>query len=401
MKIWNVNVKRGADGSKHLDIQMHGYIDDGWSDDGIDSADVVSELNQHLDAKTVQVRINSGGGSAFGGVAMYNALQAHPGEVTCCVEGLAASAASLVAMAGKTVMGKGAMMMIHPPLTVAMGNAEQFRKTADVLDKVQDALAEIYKSKTGKSLDEINDLLDAETWMNGDEAVAAGFADEVMPDVKTAYGPGEQVPAEQENRGPQLTADGAGVIWNGVTFPVAKVPWKKIIDMVLPPVQTSAAPPPTPPTPAAPAAVLAIVPPEPAQPTAVVASLQQRALTRQVLAEQAPELLAVVLEEGRAAGVAAERARLQAIDELGVTGCAELVAAAKYGEKPTDAAALAMAVVKAGKVAGSELLALRRQESTPLVAIATGAPDQTAAAAEARIIAAIVAGGNARRGGNP
>lgn len=417
VKVWNLAVKRGVDGSKHLDIQMHGVIDGGWyDDDGVDTAKTIAEMNQHLDAKTVAVRINSIGGSAFGGVAMYNALQAHPGDVTCCVEGLAASAASLVAMAGKTVMGKGAMMMIHPPLTMAVGNADELRKTADVLDKVQDSLASIYSAKTGKSVDEINDMLDAETWMTADEAVEAGFADEVMPDVKTDYGPGEQVPSEQkdetgagasgidddeedgdgdddddfEDRAPRMT-DG-GVRWLGVTFPAAEMP-QRILAMAKQPKPPAPAPVQTP---AAPPPVLAVVPP----PVAVA----PLALTRADLEARAPQLLAALLEEGRAAGVAAERARLQAIDDLGVKGCADLVHAAKYGNEskkiaPSDAPTLAVAIVKAGQVAGADLLALRRAESTAIAAVVATAPDQTAGAEEARHIQAMVRGGNARRGG--
>lgn len=391
MKIWNLNVKRGADGSKHLDIQMHGVIDGGWGDeDGVDTAKTIAEMQQHRDAKTVKVRINSLGGSAFGGVAMYNALQDHPGEVTCCVEGIAASAASLVAMAGKTVMGKGAMMMIHPPATVAIGNAADMRRTADVLDKVQDSLASIYTAKTGKSLNEVNDLLDAETWMTADEAVASGFANEVMPDVKTDYGPGEQVPAEQDDaedgdpeaHTPIIVAE--GVQWRGVLFPAAKLPQQVLAMAKQPP----AAPP-----------VLAVVPPPIAAEPAPIVALEP-VLTRADLDRRAPELVKALLEEGRTAGATAERARLQAIDDLGVKGCPELVAAAKYGAAACDASALAVAVVKAGKAAGADLLAIRRQESEPLAAIAASAPDQTAAAAEARHIQAMVAGGNARRGGN-
>lgn len=388
MKIWNLNVKRGVDGSKHLDIQMHGVIDGGWYDEvGVDTADTIAELNQHRDAKTVRVGINSVGGAAFGGVAMYNALQDHPGEVTCCVEGLAASAASLVAMAGKTVMGKGAMLMIHPPAAMAMGNATDLRKTADVLDKIQDALGGIYEAKTGKSAEEIKGLINDETWMTADEAVASGFADEVMPDVKTDYGPGEQVPAEQEDEGddgvedraPTMTAD--GLRWAGVVFPVTALP-TQIVAM-------AKAPPPA----------LAVVPPAAEKPPAPIVALEP-VLARADLDRRAPELVKAMLGEGNAVGVAAERARLQAIDELCVKGCDELVVAAKYGDKPMTAAELAVAVVKAGKVAGADMLAIRIEESKVLAAVAAGAPDQTAATAEARHVNAMVAAINARRGEN-
>ena len=163
MKIYNLSVQRGSDGAKHLDLQIHGEIDGGWWSEGesVDSAEVVAKLNEHRDAHTVGVRINSVGGSAFGGIAVYNALMQHPGRVTCTVEGLAASAASVIAMAGETRMCPGAMLMVHSPWTMAQGNAEALRQTADVLDKLRDALAEIYSAKTGKGLEELRGMLDA------------------------------------------------------------------------------------------------------------------------------------------------------------------------------------------------------------------------------------------------
>lgn len=379
MKIWNLNVKRGADGSKHLDIQLHGVIDGGWlDDDGVNTSDVVAELQNHLDAKTVEVRINSVGGSAFGGVAMYNALEAHPGEVTCRVEGLAASAASLVAMAGKTVMGKGSMMMIHSPSAGVMGNAAELRKAADWLDKVQDSLASIYTAKTGKSLDEVHGMLDAETWMTAEEAVASGFADSVAD--KPADDPADPAdPADDvDDDQPQMTAD--GLRWAGVTFPAASLP-QQILAMATKPVQT--------PAPAAPP-VLAIVPPPAPELPIARAELQRRS----------PELLAALIEEGHAAGAAAERARFRAIDDLDLKGCTDLIAAAKYGDKPMDAPALAVAAIKAGHQAGAALLDARRAESLALAGVGAGAPDQAAVANKARMIQAIADGGNARRGGS-
>lgn len=371
MKVWNLGVNRGADGSKHLDLQIHGVIDGGWMDDGqgVDSAEIVAELNKHLDAKTIGARINSIGGSAFGGVAVYNALQSHPADVKCTVEGLAASAASLIAMAGKCTMGRGAMMMVHPPLAMAMGNAADLRKTADFLDKVQSSISTIYTAKTGKSADEIKTLVDAETWMTADEAVAAGFADSIS----------NEEPAAED---PKMVSD--SVLWQGVKFPTSLLP-QRIMNMAKEPV------PPVPPVQQQPAAqpTLAIVPPPAPQPP----------ITRAELALRSPELVTALLDEGKAAGVTAERARLQAIDELGLTGCDEIVAAAKYGDKPSDAPTLAMAAVKAGKLAGAELLAARRVESRAMAGINPTIPDTSANAEEARAVKTMVDAVNARRGG--
>jgi ATP-dependent Clp endopeptidase proteolytic subunit ClpP len=380
-KFCNLTVKKGSDGSKHLDIQLHGVIDGGWGDDAIATAPIVQSLQDHFDAKTVSCRINSVGGSAFGGVAMYAALQTHPGEVTCIVEGLAASAASLVAMAGKTVMGRGAMMMIHPPSSGLYGNATELRKLADTLDKVQDALASIYTEKTGKSLEAINSMIDEETWMTAEEAVAKGFADEVAN--YAAGGDAEPDPNDpnegNENEPPEDR--GEVIVFNRVSFPRSSMP-AQIVAMAKKP---------APPVPVAEAApVLALVPP----------LLPPAPITRAELEQREPALLASILEEGRAAGVAAERARLAAIDELPVMGCADLVQAAKYGAKPTDAPTLAVEIVKAQKGAGAELLARRQIESRPIAAVSPGVVENSDQAARARVIKAIADGGNARRGGN-
>jgi ATP-dependent Clp protease protease subunit len=166
-------------GEKTLNIQVHGVIDGGWLDEDTSSAEIAAALAEHQDAKRIDVHINSVGGSLFGGVALYNLLQAHPAEVTSYVDGLAASAASLIAMAGKTVMGRGAMLMIHNPMAIAMGDAREMRRMAADLDKARDALLAIYKAKTGKDSTDLKSMLDAETFLTAEQAVRQGFADEI------------------------------------------------------------------------------------------------------------------------------------------------------------------------------------------------------------------------------
>jgi hypothetical protein len=281
-------------------------------------------------------------------------------------------------------MGVGAMMMIHPPLSLAMGNAADLRKTADVLDKVQTGLSAIYTTKTGKSLDEITKLVNDETWMTADEAVAAGFADAVGDPMGADGDEGEPDP-DDPNEGNEdeptepARLDVNTVMWNRVKFPATALP-ERILAMVKPPETKPAA---------VPAPVLAIVPPPPPEPV----------LSRAEIERRAPEVVAVIKAEAQAAGVAAERARLQGIDDLGLKGCADLIAAAKYGPSPMDAPTLAVAAIKAGHQAGIEMLAARRVESRPLAGVVAGAPDQTASAEQARIVKAIADGGNARRGG--
>jgi ATP-dependent Clp protease protease subunit len=110
-------------------VQIHGTIDGGWlDDDSTSTAEIAKALAEHPDAKKIETHINSLGGSLFGGIALYNILEAHGAEVTSYVDGIAASAASIIAMAGKTVMGRGAMLMIHNPINIAVGDAAELRR---------------------------------------------------------------------------------------------------------------------------------------------------------------------------------------------------------------------------------------------------------------------------------
>lgn len=126
---------------------------------------------------TINLRVNSPGGSVFAARAMEQALRAHKGKVVVHIDGLAASAATFVAMAGdEIIMSKGAMFMIHKAWTGMWGNAEDLRKEADLLDKIDGTLADTYAEKTGKDVAAISEWMTAETWFTAQEALDAGFA---------------------------------------------------------------------------------------------------------------------------------------------------------------------------------------------------------------------------------
>lgn len=126
---------------------------------------------------TINLRVNSPGGSVFAARAMEQALRAHKGKVVVHIDGLAASAATFIAMAGdEIVMAKGAMFMIHKAWTGMWGNAEDLRKEADLLDKIDGTLAETYAEKTGKAVATMSEWMAAETWFTAQEALEAGFA---------------------------------------------------------------------------------------------------------------------------------------------------------------------------------------------------------------------------------
>jgi ATP-dependent Clp protease protease subunit len=125
----------------------------------------------------LSVRINSPGGDVFDGFAIYNMLAQYDGKVTVHIDGLAASAASVIAMAGdEIVMADNALMMIHDPWTISVGDASEMRTTADLLDKIKGSIVTTYLSKTVLDEADVADKMAAETWFNADEAVEYGFA---------------------------------------------------------------------------------------------------------------------------------------------------------------------------------------------------------------------------------
>ncbi len=152
-----------------------------WFDDDV-TAKAFAEDLAALNGCDLKLRINSPGGDVFAAQAIYNQLKDYKGRVTAQVDGLAASAATIITCAGDTViMPENALFMIHNPLTWAVGNADEMRKTADNLDIVRDTIVSVYLSRTkGKvTEDELKDMMDAETWLTADEAVKYGFADSV------------------------------------------------------------------------------------------------------------------------------------------------------------------------------------------------------------------------------
>lgn len=152
---------------------------DFWGD-GLTAKDFINELNRVRDAERITLRINSPGGDIADGIAIRNALIEHPAPVDARIEGLAASTASWVALAGDTVeIAPNAMMMIHEPFNIAMGDAAEFRKQANVLDKFGEDIASMYAKKAGGDVSAWRDLMRAETWYTDQEAVDAGLADTV------------------------------------------------------------------------------------------------------------------------------------------------------------------------------------------------------------------------------
>lgn len=152
---------------------------------GISARQFAQDIKALGDVKHIDVRIHSPGGDVFEGMAIYNLLKNHPAIVHAHIDGLAASMASVIAMAADVIhMPENAMMMIHKPWGIQGGDADDMRQYADLLDKVEGSLTSAYVKKSGKSEDEIKALLKSETWYTGAEAVQAGFADQLTETLK-------------------------------------------------------------------------------------------------------------------------------------------------------------------------------------------------------------------------
>lgn len=294
MKFWAL-----TGSGPELELSIYGEIvGSAWFDDEVGAAELRAALDAAKSAERIHVRINSHGGDAFAGVAIHNMLAEHPAEVRVTVEGLAGSAASVIAMAGRVKMARGAMMMIHAPWAMTAGNANELRRTADALDKVRDGLVAIYQAKTGKTAAELEELLDAETWLGAEDALALGFADEIAGEVVAQ-------------------ARGEAVFFGSVRFNRSALPW-------------------------------AVAPLE-------VEEVDDMEITRERLAAEAPELLAALLAEARDEGAAAERSRMKAIDEVAMPGHEALIASARY-TAPISAEALAMQIIRAERLARERFL---------------------------------------------
>ena len=169
--MFDVNAKTG-------EVFLYDEIGPSWM--GMIDADIIIAALDQLGGKRATVRINSPGGVVDDGIAIYNALERYQGGVDVVIDSLAASAASYIAMIGeKITIAKNARIMIHSPWTLAMGNSQELRNTADTLDKYTASLVGVYSERTGRTVEEVQSLLDAETWFIADEAVANGFANEI------------------------------------------------------------------------------------------------------------------------------------------------------------------------------------------------------------------------------
>ena len=187
LKRWNPGI-RAASEEEHS-ISIYDAIgQDPWSGEGVTTKRIAAALRS-VNGADVTVNINSPGGDMFEGLAIYNLLRDYSGKVTVKVLGLAASAASIIAMAGDEIrIARSGFLNIHNCWVIALGNRQDLLEVARRLEPFDQAMAEIYATRTGSELSAMQQLMDADTWLNGSAAVEQGFCDDLLKSDDVTHG---------------------------------------------------------------------------------------------------------------------------------------------------------------------------------------------------------------------
>lgn len=203
-KFWEIKMSA----NNEADVFIYGdIVSYQWDDTDTTATSFKKDLDGLGEVSTINLHINSPGGSVFEGIAIHNMLKRHNAKVNVYVDALAASIASVIAMAGDTIfMPKNSMLMIHNPWTFGMGNANDFRKLADDLDRIGNSSSQTYLSKAGDKLteDKLKELLDSETWLSADEAYEYGLCDVVEEANQMAASISEEMFSKYKNVPKQL-----------------------------------------------------------------------------------------------------------------------------------------------------------------------------------------------------
>ena len=328
LKFWNV-MKNEEE--KSAELILYGSIgsDEYWDD--ISDKAFKQDIENLGDVENITLHINSPGGSVFSAVAIANTLKNHRAKVTANIDGLAASAATIITSACDTVrMPKNALFMIHNPITFAYGNNQEMQKTVEMLDKVKNSIIETYLNKTKTDKETLSELMDNETWMNAEEAKEYGFIDEILD---------ENVEKEViENK----------LIINNMAFDISKFKnfkEKKIQEPRVINISVNSTG----------------SPEEIADKFRNILNSTENQknkggnMTLEELKNKFPELCNQIFNEGKEAGITKERERMREIDNLDVSNYSELVENAKYND-PVEASVLAVNILNKQKEERSQKL---------------------------------------------
>lgn len=321
LKFWNL-MKNEEE--KSAEVILYGSIgsDEYWDD--ISDKAFKQDIENLGDVENITLHINSPGGSVFSAVAIANTLKNHKAKVTANIDGLAASAATIITSACDTVrMPKNALFMIHNPITFAYGNNQEMQKTVEMLDKVKNSIIETYLNKTKTDKETLSELMDNETWMNAEEAKEYGFIDEILD---------ENVEKEViENK----------LIINNMAFDISKFKnfkEKKIQEPRVINISVNSTG----------------SPEEIADKFRNILNSTENQknkggnMTLEELKNKFPELCNQIFNEGKEAGITKERERMREIDNLDVSNYSELVENAKYND-PVEASVLAVNILNKQK----------------------------------------------------
>ena len=355
-KFWTFSNQADSDTAELL---IYGEISDTtWWGDEITPRQFAEDLAAQ-GGKNITVRINSPGGDVFAAHAIHNQLKRYAGRVDVFIDGLAASAATIIMLAGQTItMPLNSMIMIHNPMTVLWGYYESadIRKCADSLDAVRESIINVYLSRSTMTREELVASMDAEKWMTANEAKANGFCDTV-----------------QLYDAVNIALNGNFLVVNSVRHNIDNIKNVKQLQGLIRPLDKNSTP------------------------TAVPAKNQNTGGKNELEIKNAedlraayPDLVNSIVKET----VAAERARLQAIDEIAVTIDTQLVIDAKYGQNPVTAAELALNAIKADAARGLDYAKARAAELENETKNVDGMTD--ARPADTAVVDTIAAAANAK-----
>ena len=335
LKFWNVMKN---DEEKSAELILYGSIgsDEYWDD--ISDKAFKQDIENLGDVENITLHINSPGGSVFSAVAIANTLKNHKAKITANIDGLAASAATIITSACDTVkMPKNALFMVHNPITFAYGNNQDMQKTLKMLNKVKNSIIETYLNKAKTDKETLSELMDNETWMSAEEAKEYGFIDEILD---------ENVEKEViENK----------LIINNMAFDISKfknfkekkIQEPRVINISVNSTGNSE---------------------EIADKFRDILNSTENQknkggnMTLEELKNKFPELYNQIFNEGKEAGITKERERMREIDNLDVSNYSELVENAKYNE-PVEASVLAVNILNKQKEERTQKLQNIKNES--------------------------------------
>jgi len=336
-KFWKIKALSDEEG----ELLLYGEIgNDDWAD--VNAVQFVQDIAGLGDVKSIKVRINSPGGSVFAGQSIYSTLKRHKADVTVYVDGLAASIASIVAMAGnKVIMPRNSMMMIHNPWTISVGNSQDMRKAADRLDSIRETIINVYEEKTSQTRERITEMMDEETWMSAEQAKDLGFADVIEGDTEALA----------------LSGD----------FRASLSRYKNV-------------------------------------PVRLMGTIEDKGgrdedmeITVENIKEKYPDIFNAIRDEAYKKGVEAERGRIKAIEDLDIKGYEDILSKAKF-EDGISAEAVALEIVKAEKTQRSDYLGKLGQDAKAACGIVPSDLSEEDKAETDMVVGTMVKAADMRRG---